>query len=165
MKKLLIGGLLFVGLSFAQTQTPRPPLVSCEAGKNTPCVVLASKPADLAGIWKRYQNGPAFAATGGVGFVRYNSDGSYATADTPENTAAQYKTFPYGTISFEGNRMTIDNRGAPASAPECAHGVYEVRVIRLGDQPIGMNFNALEDTCKTRLSDTPYTQIYISPAR
>jgi hypothetical protein len=140
MKKLLIGGLLFIGLSFAQTQAPRPPLVSCEAGKNTPCVVLASKPAD-------------------------NSDGSYATADTPENTAAPYKTFPYGTISFEGNRMTIDNRRAPANAPECAHGVYEVRVIRLGDQPIGMNFNALEDTCKSRLSDTPYTQIYISPAR
>lgn len=165
MNRLLLGALLLTGLSLAQTQAPRPPLVPCEAGKNAPCVVLASKPADIAGIWKRYQSGPAFAGSGNIGYVRYNADGSFATADTPENTAAQYKTFPYGTISFEGNRMTIDNRGAPASAPECAHGVYEVRVTRLGDQPVGMSFMPLEDTCKTRLNDTPYVQIYVGPAR
>lgn len=165
MNRLLLGCLLLTGLSFAQTQAPRPPLVACESGKNVPCAVLATKTADMAGVWKQYQSNPAFAPLGGMGYVRYNADGTFALADAPENTTAPYKTFPHGTFAFEGNRMTLNVMGVPPSMPECARGVFEVRVIRLGDQPVGMSFTPLEDTCKPRLADTAQVQLYIGPAR
>jgi hypothetical protein len=165
MKKLLLACSLLIGLSFAQTQAPRPPLVTCESGKNLPCVVLASKTADMAGIWKQYQSNPAFAPSGGMGYIRYSADGTFALADRPENTAAPYRTFPHGSFSFEGNRVTLDVQGVAPNMPECARGVYEVRVIRLGDQPVGMNFTPIEDTCKPRLSDTAQVQLYVGPAR
>ncbi len=164
MKKLLIAGLLLTGLSFAQTQAPRQPLVSCEVGKNAPCIVLANKTADMAGIWKQYQSNPAFAPLGGMGFIRYNTNGTFALADAPENTAAPYKTFPHGTFSFQGNRMTLNVQGVAPTMPECARGVYEVRVIHLGDQLVGMSFTAIEDTCKPRLGDTAQVQLYVAPA-
>ena len=165
MKKLLIACLLLTSLSFAQTQAPKPPLVTCDPGKNAPCVVLANKTSDMAGIWKQYQSNPAFAPLGGMGYIRYNADGTFALADTPENTAGVYKTFPHGTFSFEGNRMTLNVQGVPPNMPECARGVFEVRVIRLGDQPVGMSFTPLEDTCKPRLSDTAQVQVYVGSAR
>lgn len=56
-------------------------------------------------------------------------------------------------------------QGVPPNTPECARGIYEVRVIRLGDQPVGMSFTPLEDTCKARLADTAQVQLYIGPAR
>lgn len=49
--------------------------------------------------------------------------------------------------------------------PECANAVIEVRVIRLGDQPVAMSLTPLEDTCKPRLADTAYVQVYIGPAK
>lgn len=47
--------------------------------------------------------------------------------------------------------------------PECANAVIEVRVIRLGDQPVAMSFTPLEETGKSRLTDTAYVQLYIGP--
>ena len=164
MKQWLIGGLLFVGISSAQTLAPKPPLVNCESGKNLPCVVLANKTSDMAGIWKQYQSNPAFAPSGGMGYIRYSADGTFNLADAPENTAAPYKTFPHGTFSFEGNRMTLNTQGVPPGMPECARGVYEVRVIRLGVQPVGISLTALEDTCKPRLKDVTQVQLYVAPS-
>ena len=165
MKKLLLVCLLLTSLSFAQTQAPRPPLVTCDPGKNVPCVVLASKTSDMAGIWKQYISNPAFVPSGGMGFSRFNVDGTFVLADTADHTAAPYKNFPHGTFSFDGNRMTINVQNVLATMPECARGTSEVRVIHLGDQPVGMIFTPIEDTCKGRLSDSGQIQVYIAPAR
>jgi len=165
MKHLLLGSLLLVGFSSAQALAPKPPLVACTAGKAAPCVVLATQTADMAGIWKQYQSNPAFAPLGGMGFIRYNADGTFALADAPENTAAPYKTFPHGTFSFEGTRMTLNVQGVPPNMPECARGIFEVRVLRLGEQLVGMSFTPVEETCKARLADTAQVQLYVGPAR
>lgn len=165
VNKLLMALPLLIGLAFAQTQAPKPPLVECVAGKNLPCVVLATKTSDMAGIWKQYQSNPAFAPLGGMGYIRYNSDGTFVIADTLENTAAPHKPFPYGKFGFDGSRMTIQVQNPPPTMPECARSVQEVRVIHLGDALVGLSFTPLEDTCKPRLDSIAQVQIYVGAAR
>lgn len=164
MKKLALTTLVLLGIVAAQppqAQPPRPPLVACEAGKNVPCVVLATSPADIAGVWKQYQNNPAFAPQGGMGYIRYNPDGSFALGVTPEGTRTPTAPFPSGTFRFEGSRMILEVKGFPPEMPECARAVYEVRVLRMGDQPVALSFIPVEDTCKPRLSDLSQAVIFI----
>ncbi|GAA3999064.1 hypothetical protein GCM10022631_07370 [Deinococcus rubellus] len=163
--------LMLFGFGFAQaqgTQAPvsRPPLVACEEGKPAPCVVLATRISDMVGVWKQYQSNPAFAPVGGMGFIRYSPDGTFALADTQEHAAAaSFGPFPHGTYSFEGNRMTINVENPPPGMPECARSVQEVRVVHLAAQMVAMTFTPIEDTCKPRLSDTGQLQLYIAPAK
>lgn len=146
--------------------TSRPPLVACEAGKVSPCVLPATSIADMAGVWKQYQSSPVFGPAGGMGYVRYSPDGTFALADTQEHVAAaSFGNFPHGTYSFEGNRMTISVVNPPPGMPECASSVQEVRLIRLGTQPIAMTFAPIADTCRPRLSDTGQVQMYVGPAQ
>lgn len=171
MKRLLLALPLLVGSALARTQppstpTPRPPLVVCTTGKTLPCVVFASSIADMTGVWKQYQSNPAFAPVGGMGYIRYSPDGTFALADTQEHAAAaSYGQFPHGTYSFDGNRMTINVVNPPPGMPECALSVQEVRVVQLGDQRVAMTFTPIADTCKPRLADTGQVQLYIGPAQ
>lgn len=141
----------------------RPPLVACETGKTAPCVTLATSMSDMAGVWRQYLSSPDFTTAGGMGYSRFSADGTFALADTQEHAAAG--NFPHGTYSFEGNRMTINVANPPPSLPECARSVQEVRVVKMGDQKVGMVFTPIEDTCKPRLSDTGQLQLFISPAQ
>lgn len=161
-----VGLVLFgLGASFGQAQAPaaRPPLVACEAGKDVPCIVLATKIADIAGIWKQYLGNPALAAPGRMGYIRYSADGSFVIADTPENTRAPFKNWPSGTVSFDGPRMTLTVKGE-VSLPECRTGVYEVRVIRLGDRPVGLQYTVVDDKCVGRQADLDLVLPYAGPA-
>ena len=170
MNRMLLIVPLLVGCGLAQTQVSqlpasRPPLVACEAGKTAPCVVIATSIADMAGMWKQYQSNPAFAPVGGMGYIRYSPDGTFALADTQAHAALpSFGNFPHGTYSFEGSRMTINVANPPPTMPECARSVQEVRVVSAGDQRVAMTFMPIEDTCKPRLSDTGQVQLYIAPA-
>ena len=171
MNRLALVVPLLVGCGLAQTQVSkvaatRPPLVACEATKTAPCMVLATGIPDMAGVWKQYQSNPAFAPVGGMGYIRYSADGTFALADTQEHAAAaSFGNFPHGTYSFEGNRMTINVANPPPGMPECAQSVQEVRVVKVGAQMVAMSFTPIEDTCKPRLSDTGQMQLYIGPAQ
>lgn len=144
----------------------RPPLIACEAGKTTPCVVLATSISDMVGVWKQYQTNPIFAPSAGMGYIRYSADGTFALADTQKNVAAvSFGNFPHGTYSFEGTRMTINVANPPPSMPECAYSVQEVRVVKMGAQMVAMSFTPIEDTCKPRLSTTAQMQLYVGPTQ
>ncbi len=162
---------LLLGSGLAQSQgpsasPPRPPLVACEAGTTAPCVVAATATADMSGIWKQYQSNPMFAPVGGMGFIRYSADGTFALADTLDHVALPgYGHFPHGTYRFDGRRMTITVANPPPGMPECARSVQEVRVVQLAGQKVAMTFIPVEDACKPRLSDTGQVQLYIGPAR
>ena len=158
-------GLLGLGASLGQAQAPaaRAPLVACETGKDVACVVLATRPADIAGVWKQYLGNPALGAPGGMAYIRYNADGSYVIADTPENTRAPFKNWPRGTVSFDGARMTVTVAGDQI-APECRTGDLEARVIRLGDRPVGLSYKPIDDKCAGRQADLGLVLPYVGPA-
>ena len=166
MKRFLLACLLPCA-AFAQAPTPAttalPSLAPCEAGQDSPCVLLATKLADIVGVWRQYQHNPAFAPVGNMGFIRFNPDGSFMLADTLAHTAAPRAPFPFGSVRFEGNRMTFNARGVPPTMPECARAVYEVRVLRLGARPVGMQYTPVEDTCRPRLADLNYVLPYVGP--
>lgn len=166
MKKVLLTCLLLC-TAFAQTTTnpptPRPSLVPCVAGQDVPCVQLATQVSDIVGVWKQYQDNPAFAQASHMGYIRFNPDGSFVLADTLAHTGAPHAPFPFGTVRFEGGRMTFTVQGVPPGMPECARAVYEVRVLRLGTRPVGLQYTPVEETCKPRLAALNYLLPYISP--
>lgn len=165
MRKIGIAALLLIGAATAQTQPPvKPPLIPCAAGQNIPCVVLATKPDDVVGVWKQYTGNPAFAPVGNMAFLRINLDGTFALGTTVEGTRTPTAPFPYGTYRFEGSRMILSVQGVAATAmPECAKAVHEVRVLRLGTQPVALSYTMLEDTCKPRIADLSQAVIYVGP--
>ncbi|TSA81713.1 hypothetical protein FNU79_14775 [Deinococcus detaillensis] len=174
MNRMLMVLPLLIGSAFARPYSEdggflelaaaRPPLVTCEAGKTMPCVVMATQISDMAGVWRQYLSSPDFTTAGGMGYVHFSADGTFALADTQEHAAAaSFSPFPHGTYSFEGNRMTINVENPPPSMPECARSVQEVLVVKMGDQKVAMTFMPIEDACKPRLSDTGQVQLYIGP--
>jgi len=164
MRKIGIAALLAIGAATAQGQPPvKPPLIPCAAGQNIPCVVLATKPDDVVGVWKQYSGNPAFASVGNMAFLRINLDGTFALGATIEGTRASAMTLPHGTYRFEGSRMILSVQGIPPNMPECAKAIHEVRVLRLGNQPVALSYTMLEDTCKPRIADLSQAVIFVSP--
>ncbi|WP_425146726.1 hypothetical protein [Deinococcus sp.] len=104
------------------------------------------------GVWKQYQDNPAFALAGNMGYIRFSPDGSFVLADTLEHADAPHAPFPFGRVSFENSRLVFSVQGVPPGMPECARAVYEVRVLRLGSRPVGMQYTLVEDLCKPRLA-------------
>ncbi|PYE53178.1 hypothetical protein [Deinococcus yavapaiensis] len=166
IKTMIAACLLLPCLALAQAPTrspagPRPPLVTCEPGKAVPCIVIASRLADIVGVWKQYLGNPLFAAQDGVGYIRYNADGSFVIADTPEHTVAPFKNWPRGTVRFDGTRalLTVEPiEGVPA---ECQTAIHEMRVVRLGSRPVGLIYSQVEDNCLPRRSDLGVVLPYI----
>jgi hypothetical protein len=160
----IIAVLGAVAFGQAPAPAPRAPLVECKAGSDAACVVLATKPADLVGVWKQYAGAPPFAAVGGMGFIRYQADGAYALAPTLEGTRNAATAFASGRVTFAGSRMTVkvDSAGAPA---ECVTGDFEVRVIRLGDRPVALHYTPIKDSCPGRLADLSQALVYVGSDR
>lgn len=152
------------GLGQAQAPGPRPPLVACEAKKDAPCVVLASKSADIVGVWKQYFGSPIIPNPSGMAYIRYNPDGTFAIADTPENTRAPFKNWPRGTVRFEGTRALLTVEAIEGAPAECRTAVHEMRVLRLGERPVGLSYAPIEDTCVPRLRDLTMVLPYVGPA-
>ena len=141
-------------------------LVPCpeDAGEHAyPCDVVAASPEDVAGVWRQYMGNPAFGAPNGMGFSRFNPDGSFQLGVTAEDTSAAETALPTGSISFEGTELTLLVDGdAP---PECKSASYRFRVIRVGDQPVALHPEPIRDECvRRRDGDMAEAQIWVVPA-
>lgn len=157
---VMLSGVLLASAAAQAPQGIRPPLVPCE-GENTACVTLATQPQDIVGIWKQYLGNPMLNAPGGMGFIRYNADGTYVLADTPENTAGPYQTYPRGTFALENGVITIEVEGEMVP-PECRTARYELRVFRYGDQPVALHYAPVEDACVGRLQDLSTPLVWVA---
>ncbi len=152
--KCVIAALVLMGGAAAWAQAPgptglRPPLVDCREAADVPCSIVATSAADIAGVWKQFIGNPAFGAPGGVGYIRYRADGTYSLADSVANTAAPLPPFPSGRVTFEGEvmHMHVDGTNVP---PECREATYQVQVIRSGNLPVALFYQAVHDDCTPR---------------
>src|SRR5262249_5555135 len=119
------------------------PTESPSDGQAYPCDVVATQPADFAGIWIQYVVPPLT----GVAFIRYREDGSWVFAGTPEDTAAVSTSFDDGTVKFDDALATFTEAGG------CPPGEYYLRVIQFGQQPVALSYTALNDEgCAVRRS-------------
>ncbi len=151
------------------SQTDLEPLVPCTgtavaSQEMKPCVTIVTDPADLTGIWKTYVlANPAFASSDGMGYIRFNKDGTFFIADTPENTASVHGNFPYGTIAIADGQLTFTVTSQ--TPPGCDTGVWQVRVIKLGDQPIALSFIPIKDQCAPRQANLSQPALWVSSAK
>src|SRR4051812_184848 len=96
----LASGLVLAQDATVEPTTPVLPadmvnaLVPCAAGVTGPCDLIATKPEDIAGVWKQYLGGPRFNAPNGMAYIRYNADGTYVIADSIKNTAQPTPPYP-----------------------------------------------------------------------
>ncbi|MBL8148188.1 MAG: hypothetical protein JNL34_17560 [Anaerolineae bacterium] len=122
--------------------------------------MIAASAEDVAGVWRQYMGNPAFGAPDGMGFSRFNSDGSFQLGVTAEDTSAADTALPTGSISFDGTALTITVDGdAP---PECKSATYRFRVIRVGDQPVALLPEPILDECvRRRDGDMAEAQIWV----
>jgi hypothetical protein len=164
-------------LVFAQDATPEPAvplsanmensLVPCVAGVTKPCDMIATKPEDIAGVWKQFLQGPFFNAPGEVAYIRFNSDGTFVVADSIEDTAKPFKNYPTGTFKFDGQNWSTpvvinDGVQAPCTLDTDA---YQARVMMYGDQPVGLRFVFISDGCAGRISDYTQPLVWVAPAQ
>jgi len=161
------------GLVFAQDVTPESTaaaalspdmataLVPCAAGVTGPCDQIATRPEDIVGVWKQYLLDPFFNAPGGMAYIRYNADGTYYLADTVENTTKPFQNYPSGTYRFEGANFIISVApGVPA--PCDVPPVYQLRVLKYGDQPVALRYVPIRDACIPRLADLSQALIWVA---
>jgi len=159
-------------LVFAQDATPQPTavvlpasmesaLVPCGDGVTGPCDMIATKPEDIAGVWKQYLGNPRFNAPGGMGYIRYNPDGTFVWGDSFENTAHPHQGYPAGTFSFDGAEFIIGP--AVGTPPPCdAPPHYQLRVLKYGDQPVALRYVPIIDDCPSRSQDLIQAGIWVN---
>jgi hypothetical protein len=139
------------------------PLVPCpEVGDEAfPCAVVVSRAEDAVGIWKQYLGRPDLMAPGGMAYHRINPDGSFVIADAPENTAAPFGNYPFGTFAFEGGevQLTVDAPGVPEM---CRTATQRWHVYRYGAQPVALLGMPIHDECPPRLQDMGLPFIWVA---
>src|SRR5262249_23714305 len=119
-------------------------LVPCGSGVTGPCGLIATKPEDIAGVWKQFLIGPVFKAPGGMAYIRFNPDGTMHLGDSIENTAKAETSYASGTFSFDGQVVTY---GAVVGAPSPCDvpPQYQLRVLKYGDKPVALRYVAIND--------------------
>ncbi len=146
-------------------QSDLAPLVACpDAGaasdSTSPCVTIATTPADMAGIWKTYVlANPAFKSSDGMGYIRFSTDGAFFIADSPEDTQAVHENFPYGTFMMADGQLTFNVTGSPI--PGCETGVWQVRIIQLGSQKVALSFIPVDDQCAPRKANLSQPALWV----
>jgi hypothetical protein len=140
------------------------PLVPCpeDGDGDIPCVVVATRAEDAAGIWKQYLGRPDLQAPGGMAYQRIRPDGSIVLADTPENTATRFGNYPFATVTFDGDeaRLTV----AGDVPPGCETALQRYHVYRYGTQPVALLLDPIQDECPPRLQDTRLPFIWVADA-
>jgi len=88
---------------------PAQPLVRCpeEGDEVYPCDIVVTRAEDAVGIWMQYVSRPDLMAPEGMGYHRVNPDGSFVIADAPENTAAPFGNYPFGTSTFNVGEVRL----------------------------------------------------------
>ncbi|MEO8395134.1 MAG: hypothetical protein ABI700_19210 [Chloroflexota bacterium] len=146
-------------------QSSLAPLIPCPEASATsddvsPCVTIATSAADLAGIWKTYVlANPAFKSVDGMGFIRFSTEGEFFIADTPADTQAVHENYPYGTFKMADGLLTFNVKDSPI--PGCETGVWQVRVIQLGSQPVALSFIPVDDQCAPRKANLNQPAIWV----
>lgn len=131
---------------------PRAPLVPCVEGESLPCVLVASQPSDIAGVWRMYMGNPAAQAPGGLGYLRYTLDGFMRIGISIEQTSDPGAPFPFSAFVLDGGVLTKTIQ--TQVAPECQQpATYEARVIRVGSRPVALVMTPIEDSCELRKAD------------
>lgn len=139
----------------SQPQPDRPPLVECIGGEAIPCVEIVTQTSSIAGVWRHYYAGAELMA-----ITEYDEDGNGQTRLNPQS-----EPIPDHSLTFLDGLAYIAGVERPGVAQECvAPGVYEVRRIRLGDQPVALTFHRVEDTCAGRISDTNRPMVFYTGA-
>jgi hypothetical protein len=174
LRALLLVGLvcLITGVAMAQDEPPLiiesvPPfyLPSLEMNLCTDdteateiCDMVATTLEDIAGTWRVYfQAEPKF--------IRFNADGTWLIADTVEHTEAESaEGFPFGAYSFDADGAFNHTDLSPGSFPDqCAsNSRYLIRVIKMGAEPVALNFVPLDDCFAPRRTDWAYTMLRVS---
>ena len=155
MKKFRVwSGMMIVllcltsGLVFAQDVpepiTVRPPMVDC-TGETIACSVSVSRTGEISGIWRGYID-----AGSAMGFIVIDKDGNFGTTLDP-----QTKPTPSGRITFTDGLAYVASKDTGSTPAECVTpGVYVMRLIRLGDQPLALTRRPLvKDDCAERAAD------------
>ncbi len=149
------------GLAIAQDGPPpgppagRLPLVECVEGEAVPCVAIVDEISDIVGAWRRYFEGGTAMA-----FTVYTEDGEFGITPDPlvEPNIA-------GTITFEDGLASIAASENSPAPPECiAPGIYELRLIRVGEQPIALTYFQIQDACPARMGDLVEPMLYYTGA-
>jgi hypothetical protein len=140
------------------------PLVPCpeDGDEAFPCAVVATRAEDAAGIWKHYAGRPDLQAPGGMAYQRIRPDGSFAMADTPQNTAHRFGRYPFGTLAFEGGEVQLTVGGDVP--PGCETATHRYHVYRYGTQPVALLIAPIEDACAPRLRDMRQPFIWVADA-
>ncbi|MEQ8675293.1 MAG: hypothetical protein RLP44_08305 [Aggregatilineales bacterium] len=164
VKALQVFALLLLctsGLALAQDGLPpgppagRAPLVECVEGEDIPCVEIVDEISDVVGIWRRYFEGGTAMA-----FTVYTEDGEFGITLDPQGVPNIA-----GTITFEAGLALIAASEDSPAPPECiAPGTYELRVIRLGNQPVALTYFQIEDACPGRIGDLTEPMLYYTVA-
>lgn len=164
--------LQYEGLVFAQDATVEPAapampasmetaLVPCTAESTGPCDMIATKAEDIAGVWKQYFGSPRFNAPGGVGYIRYNADGTFVWALSIEDTAQPYEDYPHGTFSFDSGEFIIGpDAHTPPPCDVPPH--YQLRVLKYGDKPVALRAVKISDDCPGRSQDLTQAGIWVA---
>lgn len=155
---LVVLSLIPVGFTFAQDGPPpsppsgRPALVECVDGEAVPCIEIVDDVSDIVGTWRRYFEGGA-----AMGYTVYTEDGGFGISFDP-----QAEPNIAGTITFEdGLAMIAASEGGPAPAECIAPGTYEIRLIRVGEQPVALTYFQIgEDNCTGRTGDFSEPMLY-----
>jgi hypothetical protein len=157
--------LIWSLLAFAAAQAPgpagpRPALVPCEATTTGPCMHVATSIDDIVGVWMQFLGNPMLQSPGGVGVIRYHPNGTFSLADSIENSAAPYGIFPRGSVTFDGEMVTIEVEGDQVP-PECRVKRGQVQVIRYGAIPVALFYQTIGDECMGRVADLRTPLIWV----
>jgi hypothetical protein len=134
-------------------------LVPCADSATGPCDLIATKPEDIVGVWKQYLGGPRFNAPNGMAYIRFNVDGTYVIADSVENTAQPYDSYPSGTYQFDDAQLIVDPVvGSPCAGP----GIFQLRVLKYGADPVALRYVTISDPCTGRAQDLSQALVWVS---
>lgn len=147
----------------AQDATPqpsvaRPALIPCVQGENIPCVQNVEEIATIVGTWRSY-----FRDNRGVhfGFTTFNQDGTVAVATNLQATPTLV-----GTITFTRGIANVTPDTNAAGVSNCvAAGPHEMRLLRMGDQPIAVTYHSVlptADVCFGRVGGYVQPMLYYS---
>jgi hypothetical protein len=143
-------------LSFAAAQAPHsspPPLVPCEdATEGTPCVEIVTDVSEIVGVWRRFYGGATDMA-----YQEFRPDGTFSIVQSlPSDERVS------GTVTFDGDVAAFAANPDGPAPPACIEpGLYELRLIRVGDQPIALSYSLMnEDQCALRVADFSMPMIF-----
>jgi hypothetical protein len=160
---VLVTMLLTSGFAVAQEAPPagppvgRPPLVACVEGETIPCVELVDEISDIVGVWRRY-----FESATSMAYYVIDEDGIVSISVSPELGSAVISA----VFQLEGGLASIAaSEDSPAPQSCKTPGIYEIRLIRLGEQPVALTFLQVgEDNCSARVGDLSQPMLYYTGA-